>query len=321
MGKGGRARLPDPGPARKRLREASTDPTVGVLIAGGPSRRFGTGKMAFEIDGRSILARTAAAFEGVTPRLMVSVHTPSQASTFRRLLPSSASFVVDRPGTGIRGPALGMVTAIPEIRGRSFLVVAGDMPWLQTSALSALWEVVRSERLAVASPLRESGLVESLVQVHRVPLAPGRLSRLLRDRVGFLRPTDFLRATPGLGLVAMGNLSRDPRCFLSVNARADLEMAQPRGGIPGSGPTVRVPGSACRRFWEATTSLSRGEHVEAARAYADESVVYHDASILHLELHCLADSGRCLRRAGRSTKRVRQQIARLKQQLPALSQR
>lgn len=136
---------------------------VGVVLAGGASRRFGSDKALAEIDGRSIAARTADLLATVCDEVLV-------ADRERHLLDRRPS-IADGPGAGPAAAILGARRARP---GTRLLALACDLPAVPASLLRAL--------LAVAEPdlvlPRWSGGWEPLVAVY----GPGALAAL-EDRV------------------------------------------------------------------------------------------------------------------------------------------
>jgi molybdopterin-guanine dinucleotide biosynthesis protein A len=105
---------------------------LGVLLAGGGSRRMGTDKMLVELDGRPLLHYPLAALEAVVDDVVVvcKEHTPLPELAGRAAIWCEA----DEP----QHPLVGVMAALRGGQGRPALVVAGDMPLVGPDALRAI---------------------------------------------------------------------------------------------------------------------------------------------------------------------------------------
>jgi molybdopterin-guanine dinucleotide biosynthesis protein A len=118
----------------------SEDVPVGVVLAGGASRRMGRDKALLRPAGGATLLESAVAALRAAglAEIAVSVSSVSRADALRAAVPALHSLprVVDlMPGCGPLGALHATLCAYP---GRSVVLVACDMPHLDPAALRAL---------------------------------------------------------------------------------------------------------------------------------------------------------------------------------------
>jgi molybdopterin-guanine dinucleotide biosynthesis protein A len=102
-------------------------PAVGVVLAGGASRRMGRDKALLAVGGASLPARAAERLAAVCAEVAV-------ADRGRGLLGHLPS-LPDGPG---HGPAAGILGAAAAYPGRPLLVLACDLPGVPAALLAAL---------------------------------------------------------------------------------------------------------------------------------------------------------------------------------------
>jgi molybdopterin-guanine dinucleotide biosynthesis protein A len=189
---------------------------VGVVLAGGESRRLGRDKAHLDVGGRSLAAAAAARLAAVADEVLI-------ADRGRGVLAGGTS-VPDGPGGG---PAAGILGAAAARPGCPLLVLACDLPRVPRELLAELaaspagcdWVVPRWE-----------GGLEPLAALYR----PGALA-VLAERVGSgrLAPHE-LAGEPRLATCYLeGEALRrhgDPgTIFLNVNTPADVARLRTLG--------------------------------------------------------------------------------------------
>lgn len=104
---------------------------TGLVLAGGKSRRFGTNKSTYVVDGRRMIDWVVLAVRPLVREVMISVAKEGQ-------VPGGLNgrTVTDAlPGLG---PLGGIVSGLSEAETPWLLVVACDMPFVTTDALRRL---------------------------------------------------------------------------------------------------------------------------------------------------------------------------------------
>jgi len=98
---------------------------IGILLAGGQSRRFGSPKAFAELDGRLFYEKAYQALDAVCDRIVIVAH-PDIKSRF----PAGLDVITDLPEFAGQGPLAGILTAMSERPGDLYVVLPCDMPFI-----------------------------------------------------------------------------------------------------------------------------------------------------------------------------------------------
>jgi molybdenum cofactor guanylyltransferase len=219
---------------------AATD-TVGVVLAGGASRRMGRDKAALAIDGETLAARAARRLLAVCARVAI-------ADGGRGLVPGLPC-LPDAPGAA--GPAAGILGAALAWPGHPLLVLACDLPRVSEALLQELlrrppfaeagaaaevaeagdasdagaaadadWVVPRWERglEPLCALYRPAALAALAAAVERGVAAPHRLAEADGLRVRFLEGERLRRCGEPADLFLNLNTARDLERWLRLEA-------------------------------------------------------------------------------------------------------
>lgn len=132
-------------------------PVSAIVLGGGRAERFGRDKLAEPVGGRPLLRLALEAVASVVVEIVVA--GPSAAPEAD--LPVPVRFVPDPEPDG--GPLVGVLAGLETVRESIALVVAGDMPRLQSDVLGLLI------RTLVTAPPNE---VDAVVLAHRDRIQP-----------------------------------------------------------------------------------------------------------------------------------------------------
>lgn len=137
-----------------------TRPIYGLVLAGGESRRMGQDKATLQRDGKSQLAYVAELLGAHTERVFVSTRAGQQDE------PERARFeqIVDSVDTG--GPAAGVLSAIAAHPNVDWLVVACDLPNIDTETIEFLLDNRATARPFTAFESTHDGLPEPLCAIY-----------------------------------------------------------------------------------------------------------------------------------------------------------
>lgn len=190
-----------------------TPRTVGVLLAGGQSRRMGREKPLQTVGGVTLVERAATALRAVVGEILLVTNRPDLYGFLE--LPIVEDVI---PG---RGPLGGLHAAHGRLAGAQALVVAADYPFLQPDVLRLI---------ATQDPA--GGVVLPYVDGHPHPLcalyAPAALGAVqdALDR-GELMLMSLVDRLPQRVLTQdeLGGATAS-RVFFNVNTPHDLERAE-----------------------------------------------------------------------------------------------
>lgn len=193
---------------------------LGVVLAGGASRRYGAPKALATVAGERIADRAIRAVREAAGR---AVLVANDAPTFGVLgLPMRPDA---RPGAGALGGIHTAVVWAQEESCAGALVVACDMPFLSTGLLAELGRFASPEDEAVVPASDSKRGLEPLCAYYGVGCRPAierALDRGDRAIISFF-PEVRVRTLPAETVARFG----DPaRLFYNVNTREDRELAE-----------------------------------------------------------------------------------------------
>ncbi len=253
---------------------------LGLILAGGRSRRFGRPKALARVGGVTFLERVYHALEEVVDgvALSASPSTPAEAVELARRL--GAIIAWDDPGLPCMGPPRGVASAYLELRPEAMLIVGVDYPFITSEALNSIIAHARCLRAHSLTPYLYEGYplvtlgyadhhaLELLVRACRVK-PKARLTDLYRQR--------------GALVAGWSLYTPNPRVLANVNRPEDLE-AEPR---PPRAADIRRP--AGEYYEAALEAMEAGERVAAMEALEAEAVELERRRLLLLARHAMED--------------------------------
>lgn len=144
----------------------------GVVLAGGASRRFGSDKLAAEVEGMTLLGH---AVRGLAERCDEVVVVLAPDAPVPEVGPTVS---VARDRHAHHGPLSGLASGLATARGGLALVVGGDMPWLRPAVADLLLAGLEDPAVAV-SALGDGGMARPMPIAVRRRAALAAAERLL----------------------------------------------------------------------------------------------------------------------------------------------
>lgn len=193
-------------------------PLLGLVLAGGRSRRMGRDKAALEYGGQTQLDRACCLLDGFCAAVFVSVRADQSALPGRGGRPT----IVD--GAESDGPAAGLLAALRSRPDAAWLVLACDLPLLTREVLAQLIAHRDPARPVTAFASATDGLPEPLCAIYE-PAFRDLLEKFLAEGCRCPRKMLIRLGTPILP-------PPDPHALDNVNEPADYAAAAGRlGGV------------------------------------------------------------------------------------------
>jgi molybdenum cofactor guanylyltransferase len=124
-------------PIQKRIVQQINSPIMlGVILCGGQSSRMGSDKGLLRLQTGTWTQRAAEKIQSFAIPVIISVN-PAQAATYQSKLPGY-KFVTDNPSLSLKGPLSGLLSVHVEYPTEDLLVLACDMPMMDTEILKEL---------------------------------------------------------------------------------------------------------------------------------------------------------------------------------------
>jgi molybdopterin-guanine dinucleotide biosynthesis protein A len=265
----------------------------GVLLAGGLSERFGGDKYLWRVEGRPLISIAASAVRGVSDRVLLLVRDTERASQLLKELPTHIDeFVTDDPSINCSGPLRGMLTALFHTEADEYLIVPGDMPWIDQESLGCFIDMCRGLNVECGGIVWGNGALSSTIQ-YLTKNARRYLEVVAEIRGIYGRATDTLRSCSRILLAHVKNVASDPKKFIGVNFKEEIINPQ-TPPINGAVKDNVYLEHLNPYFIDAMIAESSQKIDEALKIYRFEAEEYLSLNIYHLALHALIDVKRCL---------------------------
>jgi molybdopterin-guanine dinucleotide biosynthesis protein A len=183
---------------------------LGLVLAGGRSRRFGRDKAGVRVDGQDLLARTVALLQDACDDVYVS----ARADQLDDALRSRYRIITDTEQS--LGPAAGLLAAHARFPEAAWFVVACDLPLLDAGTVNRLAQERRADKEATGFRNPAGGFPEPLCAIWE----PATLERF-RKRVAaqeISSPREML-ADSEMAFIALP----EARALDNMNTGADFE--------------------------------------------------------------------------------------------------
>jgi molybdopterin-guanine dinucleotide biosynthesis protein A len=191
--------------------------TTAIVLAGGRSSRFGSPKLAAELDGVTVLEHAVRAVEAVAGELIIAID-PSKLPESVAARPIRA-VADDEP---FAGPLAALAGALRTVTSELAIVVGGDMPGLVPAVLEAMVDLLANDDIDAVTlqDATHRQVLPLAIRVGRARIAAAD-AMAAGDR-SLVRFVDRLRSAE-LAAAAWRTLDPDGGSLADIDVPADLD--------------------------------------------------------------------------------------------------
>lgn len=194
-----------------------------IILAGGPSVRFGRNKALVRLNDEPLIKYVINQVRKITDSIVVTISKNDSIEEFQKILPSDIDII--RDGGGLKSPLTGLISGMNKFSEGYIAAIACDMPFIKSEVLNLLFEKVIGFDLAI--PRWPNGYLEPLFAVYEFKKTRQCLRQLkisnnarVSDLISMLESVNYLDI----------NLIRkiDPslRVFFNINSENELKIAE-----------------------------------------------------------------------------------------------
>ncbi len=189
---------------------------TGIILAGGKSLRFGRNKAMEKIGGVPLIERVIKSLTPITKKMIIVTSGDNKSFSSIKNVELVTDIYPDK------GPLGGIYTGLYHSGNIANIVVACDMPFLNTQLLEHMTKILPSFDAIV--PRWSEGQIEPLHTVYSISCLPAIRKHLENNQFSV---TTFLKKMHVLHLNKRGFSSFDPDflTFFSIDTQADLALA------------------------------------------------------------------------------------------------
>jgi molybdopterin-guanine dinucleotide biosynthesis protein A len=143
---------------------------IGIVLAGGESRRMGRNKAFLELEGIPLVEHVLRTFRGIFPKVMIVSSDPAAYRSYDAMVVADE---IDKPG-----PLTGIYSGLLHSTDEHNFIAACDMPFLHPGLISYMAGLVKGQDIVV--PVVD-GRVEPLHAIYSTGLLPFIEKKLSED--------------------------------------------------------------------------------------------------------------------------------------------
>lgn len=189
-----------------------------IILAGGKSARFGRNKVKENIEGEPLLNRVIHRLEIISSEIIIVAAREDDCV----YMPKSEKVHCIADVIPSKGSIGGLYTGLSYANVRHSLVVACDMPFLNVSLISYLFQL--SPAFDVIIP-REAGMVEPLHAVYSENCIPYLKQLIDQDKLSILELYPLVKVRY-VEEDELNQFDPDHLSFFNINTETDLEVAK-----------------------------------------------------------------------------------------------
>lgn len=192
---------------------------LGVVLCGGKSTRMGRDKGLLKPESETWARIAANKLNALKIPVRISINS-NQYKGYSTIFPS-ADFIPDNENLGIRGPLVGVLSAHLQHPYEDILVLACDMPMMESFLLDKLIQSYRSQPLPMAFLYINDTEPEPLCGIYK----SDGLARILEMLQNGQMPKVSMKSTLSqLDILAIPIKNEEKKYFRNFNTLAELAL-------------------------------------------------------------------------------------------------
>lgn len=190
---------------------------IGIILCGGRSARMGTDKGLLTLQAATTWAQAAAAKIASLQLPVVLSVNEQQLAAYSAIFPPE-QLIKDNSAIDVKGPLLGLLSAQAVFPAEDWLVLACDMPLMETSILTLLLDACKTQT-AEAYVFTNDGAYEPLCGIYTAK-GLSRISQLVQSHL--LAKYSMKHMLEQLSVFTIALADDQKKYFRNINAHAEL---------------------------------------------------------------------------------------------------
>jgi len=194
-----------------------------IILAGGPSERFGGFKALTELRHKPLISYVFEKVQGISDEVLIAASRREDMEAFLSLFGNRAKVVVDR--REFHSPLIGALAGLENASADYSLLLPCDTPFVSRRILKLLFELCVGVDAAI--PRWPNDHIEPLHAVYRTKSALHATKLTLSDsRMDMRSMISLLETVRYISTFALKQIDPHLNTFFNVNTRLDLRKAE-----------------------------------------------------------------------------------------------
>lgn len=194
-----------------------------IILAGGPSKRFGKDKGLVKLKGKALVTYLLEKVAKIVDEKVIVVGSNAQKNTFSPLFEHVADVIVDKYDG--HSPLIGALTGFETVQSDYSLLLPCDTPFLSDKIAALLLDVCMGRSAAI--PRWPNGWIEPLQAAYNTKSAIVATKKALdQGKRDMLSMINYLHGVRYISTLVLQELDPELLTLFNINTFEDLEKAE-----------------------------------------------------------------------------------------------
>lgn len=194
-----------------------------IILAGGPSERFGRDKALIELSGKPLISHVYDRVATLVNNVFVVVSSKEQLKEYSWIFSSRARVVLDE--LDVRSPLVGAITGFRSAASGYSILLPCDTPLISEKILSLMLDLAPEYDAVV--PRWPSGYIEPLQSVYKTKVAyASAVDVFKKGKLNLRSMISKLRNVLYFSTIAIQSIDQNLHTFLNINNANDLKRTE-----------------------------------------------------------------------------------------------